>query len=77
MILLKYDDLIENSQKQMKLLEDAAQRLYREWFVDLHFPRNDDVDIVDGVPEGWKRCTLEDVIEFNPTTPRYSAKMEL
>ena len=37
-ILRSYDDLIENNQKQIKLLEEAAQRLYKEWFVDLHFP---------------------------------------
>lgn len=53
-ILKPYDDLIENNQKQIKLLEEAAQRLYKEWFVDLHFPGYEDVKIVDGVPEGWK-----------------------
>ena len=53
-ILSKYDYLIENNQQQIKLLEEAAQRLYKEWFVDLHFPGYEDVEIVDGVPEGWK-----------------------
>ena len=53
-----YDDLIENNQKQIKLLEEAAQRLYKEWFVDLHFPGYEDVEIVDGVPEGWKKLPL-------------------
>lgn len=48
-----YDDLIENNRKQIKLLEEAAQRLYKEWFVDLHFPGYEDVEIVDGLPEGW------------------------
>lgn len=52
-ILSSYDKLIENSQKQIKLLEEAAQRLYKEWFVDLRFPGYEDVKIVDGVPEGW------------------------
>lgn len=52
--LYLYDDLIENNQKQIKLLEEAAQRLYKEWFVDLHFPGYEDAKIVDGVPEGWK-----------------------
>ena len=52
-ILSAYDDLIENNQKQIKLLEEAAQRLYKEWFVDLRFPGHEDVAIVDGVPEGW------------------------
>lgn len=65
-ILSAYDDLIENNQKQIKLLEEAAQRLYKEWFVDLHFPGHEDVKVVDGVPEGWSRTRLDEVIEFNP-----------
>lgn len=65
-ILSAYDDLIENNQKQIKLLEEAAQRLYKEWFVDLRFPDHETTPTVDGVPEGWKRCQLEDVIVFNP-----------
>lgn len=60
-ILLAYDDLIENNERQIKLLEEAAQRLYKEWFVDLHFPGNEDVEIVDGVPEGWTSGVLGDV----------------
>ena len=52
-ILVTYDDLIENNQKQIKLLEEAAQRLYKEWFVDLNFPGHENTKIVDGVPEGW------------------------
>ena len=54
-ILSAYDDLIENNQKQIKLLEEAAQRLYKEWFVDLRFPGHEHTAIVDGVPEGWSR----------------------
>lgn len=57
-ILRPYDNLIEFNQKQIKLLEEAAQRLYKEWFVDLRFPGYEDVKIVDGVPEGWKRTTI-------------------
>ena len=53
-ILSEYDNLIENNQKQIKLLEEAAQRLYKEWFVDLRFPGHETTSIVDGVPEGWK-----------------------
>lgn len=64
--LKSYDDLIENNQKQIKLLEEAAQRLYKEWFVDLRFPGHENVKIIDGVPEGWENCTLSDVIDFNP-----------
>lgn len=57
--LFLYDDLIENNQKKIKLLEEAAQRLYKEWFVDLHFPGHENTKIVDGVPEGWNECTVE------------------
>ncbi len=65
-ILSAYDDLIENNRKQIKLLEEAAQRLYKEWFVDLRFPGHEHTKIVDGVPEGWEECSLDDVIEFDP-----------
>lgn len=57
--LFLYDDLIENNQKQIKLLEEAAQRLYKEWFVDLRFQGHENTKIVDGVPEGWNECTVE------------------
>lgn len=60
-ILSAYDDLIENNRKQIKLLEEAAQRLYKEWFVDLHFPGHENTKIVDGVPEGWNEKTLSQV----------------
>jgi len=59
-VLSSYDNLIENNQKQIKLLEEAAQRLYKEWFVDLHFPGHEDVAIVDGVPEGWKKRKISE-----------------
>ena len=59
--LSAYDDLIENNQKQIKLLEEAAQRLYKEWFVDLRFPGHETTPIVDGVPEGWEKLPLEQV----------------
>ena len=57
--LSAYDNLIENNQKQIKLLEEAAQRLYKEWFVDLRFPGYEKVEIVDGVPDGWKKVNLD------------------
>lgn len=60
-VLGNIDDLIENNQKQITLLEEAAQRLYKEWFVDLRFPGYEDTPIVDGVPEGWKKCLLGDI----------------
>ncbi|MDD6952974.1 MAG: restriction endonuclease subunit S [Prevotella sp.] len=60
-ILSRYDSLIENYQKQIKLLEEAAQRLYKEWFIDLHFPGHENTKIVDGVPEGWEKKRLSDI----------------
>ena len=63
-ILSRYDSLIENYQKQIKLLEEAAQRLYKEWFVDLHFPGHETTKIVDGVPEGWEKKKLVEIAEL-------------
>lgn len=65
--LVTYEDLIENNQKQIKLLEEAAQRLYKEWFVDMRFPGYEDVQIVDGVPEGWKKTTIENKCTLKKT----------
>ena len=63
-ILSRYDSLIENYQKQIKLLEEAAQRLYKEWFVDLHFPSHESTRIVDGVPEGWEKKAIGDIVVY-------------
>lgn len=63
-ILAAYDNLIENNQKQIKLLEEAARRLYKEWFVDLRFPGYEDTPIVDGVPEGWEEAPIDSRISL-------------
>ena len=63
-VLASYDDLIENNQKQIKLLEEAAQRLYKEWFIDLRFPGHENVEIVDGVPEGWNIRPFNEVFSY-------------
>ena len=75
-ILSAYDDLIENNQKQIKLLEEAAQRLYKEWFVDLHFPGHENTEIVDGVPEGWSKSTVSEVsaVLRRGISPKYNEK---
>ncbi len=75
-ILSAYDDLIENNQKQIKLLEEAAQRLYKEWFVDLRFPGYENTKIVDGVPEGWNWCKLEDAIQLDPKVTLTKERMK-
>ena len=60
-ILKAYDDLIENNQKQIKLLEEAAQRLYKEWFVDLRFPGYETTQQSEGIPDGWEIVKLSDI----------------
>ena len=62
-ILSAYDDLIENNQKQIKLLEEATQRLYKEWFVDFRFPGYENMPIIDSVPQKWSKRPIGDVIE--------------
>ena len=62
-ILSRYDDLIENYQRQIKLLEEAAQRLYKEWFVDFRFPGHETTKFVDGIPEGWDITSVDNIIE--------------
>lgn len=73
-ILISYDDLIENDQKQIKLLEEAAQRLYKEWFVDLRFPGHENTKITDGVPEGWHKTTLAEIAAIikRGISPKYA-----
>lgn len=62
-VLSAYDELVENNRKQIKLLEEAVQRLYKEWFIDLKFPGHETTPIVDGLPEGWRRGTLLDLAD--------------
>lgn len=75
-ILSSYDDLIENNKNQIHLLEEAAQRLYKEWFVDLHFPRYEYVKVVDGVPEGWTYKRVEEFGEVITGKTPSTAKTE-
>lgn len=62
-VLSAYDELIENNRKQIKLLEEAAQRLYKEWFVDFKFPGHETTPLIDGLPGGWERGTLLDLVD--------------
>ena len=61
-ILSAYDNLIDNYRRQIKLLEEAAQRLYKEWFVDLRFPGYEYTKIVDGVPECWEKKSIGELL---------------
>ena len=63
-ILSAYDSFIENNQKQIKLLEEAAQRLYKEWFIDLRFPGHETTPIHNGIPEGWEMCSMDDIADY-------------
>ena len=63
-VLSAYDDLIENNRRQIKLLEEAAQKLYKEWFVKQNFPGHENTKIVNGVPEGWKYKPLNSLVDF-------------
>lgn len=64
-ILVSYDSLIENNRKQIRLLEEAVQRVYKEWFIDLRFPGYESVEIDSetGLPEGWREICLRDALE--------------
>lgn len=79
-VLTVYDDLIKNNQKQIKLLEEAAQRLYKEWFVDLRFPGYEDAEIVNGVPEGWHMSALSEMVDIlmgqSPKSEFYNQESE-
>ena len=62
-ILSVYDDLIENNRRRIKLLEQSARLLYKEWFVRLRFPGHEHVKIKDGVPEGWEEKNIGEICE--------------
>lgn len=68
-VLSAYDDLIATNRRRITLFEDAARRVYREWFVHLRFPGHESVPVKDGVPEGWQPATFADLVEINPRTP--------
>lgn len=63
-VVALYDDLIATNQRRIALLEDAARRLYREWFVHLRFPGHESVPVKDGVPEGWRKTPMTSVADF-------------
>ena len=79
-ILSTYDALIENNEKQINLLEEAATRLYKKWFINLQFPNNETAEIVDGVPKGWKNHKLIDFAEIimgqSPKSEFYNSKQQ-
>lgn len=63
-ILSTYDTLIENNMKRIRLLEKMAENLYKEWFVRFRFPGHENVEMVDGLPKGWRQGKLGDIAKF-------------
>lgn len=63
--MFAYEKIIKNNQRQIRLLEEAAQRLYKEWFVDLRFPGHENTKITDGIPEGWRMAVLSEIASVN------------
>lgn len=63
--LRAYDDLIENNRRRIQLLEQSARLLYKECFVHLRFPGHEHVKIIDGVPDGWEKSSLGDLVNIN------------
>lgn len=73
--MFAYEKIIKNNQRQIKLLEEAAQRLYKEWFVDLRFPGHENTKITDGVPEGWRKYKFSDITSImSGGTPKTDVK---
>ncbi len=72
-ILSVYDDLIKNNQRRIKILEEMAQNLYREWFVKFRFPGHEKVKFVDSplgrIPEWWKVVKMPDAVNIRPSIP--------
>ena len=65
--LSAYDNLIENNNKRIKILEQMAENLYKEWFVRFRFPGHETTPIENGIPKGWEYKRADEVIDFNPT----------
>ncbi len=64
-ILSAYDDLIENNNRRIEFLEQAAQQLYKEWFVRFRFPGYEKVHFTKGIPDGWEFVKLGSVVKIN------------
>ncbi len=66
-ILSTYDDLIENNLRRIKILEEMARNLYREWFVKFRFPAHEETQFVDSslgrIPEGWEVVTFTEIAD--------------
>jgi type I restriction enzyme, S subunit len=75
--LSAYDDLIATNQRRIALLEDAARRVYREWFVHLRFPGHESVQFRGGMPAGWHMQALSAIAEVNARSVGSNGQPEL
>lgn len=66
-VLSAYDTLIEVNNKRIKVLEQMAENLYKEWFVRFRFPGHESTEFVDGIPKGWEYRRADEIILFNPS----------
>jgi|APSaa5957512535_1039671.scaffolds.fasta_scaffold19722_3 type I restriction enzyme S subunit len=77
-ILSAYDDLIENNLRRIKILEEMAQNLYREWFVKFRFPGHQNTRFVDSplgkIPEGWEVHLVEKIVIRIHSGKKYNQK---
>ncbi|WP_419782264.1 restriction endonuclease subunit S [Malaciobacter marinus] len=73
-LLSNYDDLIENNNKRIKLLEQTAEELFKEWFVRLRFPNYQNTEIEDGIPQGWKEKTINKLCEVTSSKRIFSSE---
>lgn len=74
-ILSAYDRLIENNTRRIRLLEQMAENLYKEWFVRFRFPEHEKVEMINGLPKGWKINSLKEICEFKRGRNITSAEM--
>ena len=69
-ILSTYDSLINNNNQRIQLLEEVARLLFREWFVYFHFPDHENVKVIDGLPDGWQKDLLKNILTHHLVEPR-------
>ena len=74
--LSTFDDLIENNNKRIKLLEQMAENLYKEWFVRFRFPGYEDVEFEEGIPSNWNYVKLGDIVSFERGISYSSAEID-
>ena len=63
-ILSAYDRLIENNTRRIRLLEQMAENLYKEWFVRFRFPEHEKVEMVNGLPKGWETIHIKELAQL-------------